>query len=376
MSTEFALVPVELLVFQATPFCNIDCAYCYLPDRNSKARIELDTVRACCDGLVQANLVGARPTVLWHAGEPLVMPTAFYQDAFASIEDRFQRQVEHRIQTNATLLTTDWARFLARAGVAVGVSLDGPAWLHDAMRKTRRGRGTHSEVMVGVDRLRQYGVQPSIICVLTAAALRRVEDVFAFFEQHGFLTIAFNIDETGGPYGSSSHTRSAEMVDFKRFLVEYDTLIRRHGSRQIVRELKRGIDVVFAPRVGPGAECLPLHNLTVGQDGQFSTLSPELHGLIHPVWGSFVLGNVHQVDAFRLLDRHPRLRGMMKDIDSGIDSCRRGCAFFASCGGGTIANKFAEHRTFAATETVACRFKRQAVAAAAAEIICRLASSD
>ena len=32
------LVPtIDLLVVQPTPFCNIDCRYCYLPDRNSKA---------------------------------------------------------------------------------------------------------------------------------------------------------------------------------------------------------------------------------------------------------------------------------------------------------------------------------------------------
>ena len=27
-----AVGPLELLVVQPTPFCNLDCSYCYLPD--------------------------------------------------------------------------------------------------------------------------------------------------------------------------------------------------------------------------------------------------------------------------------------------------------------------------------------------------------
>jgi len=30
-----AVPKIQLMVVQATPFCNIDCKYCYLPDRRS-----------------------------------------------------------------------------------------------------------------------------------------------------------------------------------------------------------------------------------------------------------------------------------------------------------------------------------------------------
>ena len=36
----------RLLILQPTPFCNIACDYCYLPDRDSTARMSLATVRA------------------------------------------------------------------------------------------------------------------------------------------------------------------------------------------------------------------------------------------------------------------------------------------------------------------------------------------
>ena len=35
---------IELLVIQPTPFCNINCSYCYLPNRHSKAVVSLETL--------------------------------------------------------------------------------------------------------------------------------------------------------------------------------------------------------------------------------------------------------------------------------------------------------------------------------------------
>jgi hypothetical protein len=31
--------PLELLVIQSTPFCNINCSSCYLPDRGTSASL-------------------------------------------------------------------------------------------------------------------------------------------------------------------------------------------------------------------------------------------------------------------------------------------------------------------------------------------------
>ena len=30
---------IDLFILQPTPFCNLDCDYCYLPDRGNRARI-------------------------------------------------------------------------------------------------------------------------------------------------------------------------------------------------------------------------------------------------------------------------------------------------------------------------------------------------
>src|SRR5260370_3546022 len=81
---EDAIVPssVRLLVLQSTPFCNIDCSYCYLPDRTAQTRMSDGVLEAIAAKLLQSGLVSTDLPVLWHAGEPLVPGPDYYQNAF------------------------------------------------------------------------------------------------------------------------------------------------------------------------------------------------------------------------------------------------------------------------------------------------------
>ena len=81
-------VPTSMVVIQPTGFCNIDCSYCYLPNRNDKHTISLDLVERLFAHLFGMNRTAPEVTVVWHAGEPLVVPPSFYRDAFAIIQSQ------------------------------------------------------------------------------------------------------------------------------------------------------------------------------------------------------------------------------------------------------------------------------------------------
>src|SRR5438132_12875981 len=133
--------PLELLVLQPTPFCNLDCSYCYLPDRQSTRRMSRDTLEATFRWTFSSGLARQPFTLLWHAGEPLVLPVAYYEEAVEALNRHNEQQIPVRqsFQTNATLLTAEWCEYLCRHQVHVGVSVDGPEFLHDRHRRTRRG---------------------------------------------------------------------------------------------------------------------------------------------------------------------------------------------------------------------------------------------
>src|SRR5262245_43455592 len=83
-----SLPGVDLLILQPTPFCNIDCDYCYLPDRQKTARMPMEVVGAAVDQVHRSGLVRHDYTVVWHAGEPLTVGVPYYEQAFAVVRER------------------------------------------------------------------------------------------------------------------------------------------------------------------------------------------------------------------------------------------------------------------------------------------------
>src|SRR5271167_1840559 len=106
--------PLELLVIQPTPFCNINCSYCYLPDRQSTRRMSPDTLDQTFRWVFASGLVREPFTLLWHAGEPLVVPVSFYENAIRLLEQHNTSGVTvyHTFQTNATLIDANWCDFV------------------------------------------------------------------------------------------------------------------------------------------------------------------------------------------------------------------------------------------------------------------------
>ena len=95
---------IDLLVIQPTPFCNIDCKYCYLPDRNSKAVVATETLRNLFSQVFASGWTRGGLSVVWHAGEPMVLPIAFYRDAFRMVESLRPRDLRSSIHFRPTEL--------------------------------------------------------------------------------------------------------------------------------------------------------------------------------------------------------------------------------------------------------------------------------
>lgn len=70
---------ISLLVLQPSPFCNINCDYCYLPNRASKKWMSMQIIAATIEKVFAAELVFGPLTVIWHAGEPLAVPIVYYE---------------------------------------------------------------------------------------------------------------------------------------------------------------------------------------------------------------------------------------------------------------------------------------------------------
>lgn len=162
--------------------------------------MSLETVCRAARHLVNDGLLGEELTVVWHAGEPLVMPPPFYEEAISVLAEVCggNCKVSHSIQTNATLIDDTWCQLFERHGVRVGVSVDGPEWLHDIHRQTRAGQGTHQRVVRGLEKLQEYGIPFHAIAVVTADTLGQVDEFCDFFLAKGIHEVGCNFDEAEG----------------------------------------------------------------------------------------------------------------------------------------------------------------------------------
>ena len=351
--------PVSLVVIQSTSFCNIDCSYCYLPDRGSKQRMTRETLSKIAERLFESPFIGEEVTVVWHAGEPLVVPVEFYEEAF----DIFQSYSAGRasvifsFQTNATLVSDRWCDFFVKIGARVGVSIDGPKALHDLHRVDRAGRGTYDRAMRGLYLLQAWGLRPHVIMVLTRSSLDRADAIWEFLVANKIDMVGFNPEEAEGINVSSSvHDDDSERA-YRRFISRCLALRDASGVGPRVREIESATSVLqLHSNTARAQDNIPMAIINFDFDGNVSTFSPELLTATHQPYGRFVFGNVYQ-NALTEVLTDPKFQLVNQAIQDGVDQCRDTCDYYRFCGGGSPSNKMVELGNLAGTETRSCRLR-------------------
>jgi uncharacterized protein len=351
------LPEIGTLVVQPTPFCNINCTYCYLPDRTHKAVIALETVQTLFAKIFASGWLGSELTVIWHAGEPLIVPPAFYESCFAAIESLRPPtlRVTHSIQTNGMLISPAWCALFKKWRVGVGVSIDGPRRFNDAHRLTRDGRSTFDKTLAGIRALREHGVPFHVISVLSDQSLEAPAEMLEFYLSEQIEDVCFNVEESEGAHISGLFASANPRARFHTFLQEFWRLARLSGRIRLIREIDGLLPRVFRPggKELRNIQTEPFGMLNVDCYGNVSSFSPELLGLKSSAYGDFLIGNIrrHSLEQMRA---GSVMQALSRDIAAGVAACRQSCEYFSVCGGGAPINKLAENGTFTSTATSFC----------------------
>ncbi|MGF1430047.1 cyclophane-forming radical SAM peptide maturase AmcB [Kitasatospora sp. LaBMicrA B282] len=360
----------QSVVVQPTSFCNLDCTYCYLPhrDRREHMAVEVaDAVARSVTELAPALSPGRPLELVWHAGEPLALGLRRFGELLAPFEPLRQAGlVHHYVQTNATLVSDDWCRFLARYQFRVGVSIDGPAALN-AQRVDRKGKPAFDRIVKGVARLREAGIAFSVIAVVTAESVDRPEDLLDFLAGLGCHTIGINIEETEGV----NTTRPMPTVEQARQFWRRTMAWSRRTPGPKVRELARLGDYLHAARTARQTDrgALLIDPIpTVSAAGDVVLLSPELAGIAAPAYDDFRAGNVLHQSLASILDGAHRLR-YVDEFLTGLERCEATCQFFDFCRGAQAGNRYFENGRLDTTETNYCRVSRQALITALSDTV-------
>ena len=310
----------------AGPGCNMRCGYCYYlrtealfprgPWRMSEDLLERFIVQR-----LQAS-PGPSTHFEWHGGEPTLLGMDYFR-LIAALQEKHcppGRTITNGIQTNGLLLDDAWVQFLAAKGFSVGLSLDGPADLHDACRITADGRATHARVTRSFASLREGGVFCNVLCVLHVRNTPEPDRVYDFFRRLGVTHLQF-LPLAGGALAAPPEGVGGFLCRvFDRWLGE-----------DVGRVVIQAIDEALRPIYGiPHALCI--HRETCGDvavlehDGGF-------YACDHFVNEDHLLGNLGE-QSLTDLCAEPRLRSFGQAKRDTLPRACRQCDVLSFCNGG------------------------------------------
>lgn len=220
--------PLYIMSKPVGAHCNLACDYCYYLEKSKLYQHDASNIMS--DELTEIfirDYIRCQTTqeivFTWHGGEPMIRPLEYYKKV-VRLQRHYAdgRSIVNCIQTNGTLLTPEWCRFLHNEGWLVGISIDGPERMHDAYRTKRNGKPTWSKVMNAIEMLERYGVEWNAMAVVNDITACNPTEFYRFFR-----------DELRCRY-----------LQFTPIVER----IKRHGDgRHLAHMLDTGDDIALAP---------------------------------------------------------------------------------------------------------------------------------
>jgi uncharacterized protein len=182
----------SLLIKPSAADCNLRCAYCFYIGRleleQSRPRMSDDTLEKMIASYMRSRQAACY-TFSWQGGEPGLMGLSFFKKV-VSLQTKYAPRgatVCNAFQTNGSLISDALASFFAEYKFLVGVSLDGPAALHDHYRKTLDRKPTHATVLKGIDTLKRHGVELNILTLVNDRNVKQPKELYGYFKKRGLL---------------------------------------------------------------------------------------------------------------------------------------------------------------------------------------------
>jgi uncharacterized protein len=261
-------------------------------------------------------------TFAFQGGEPTLAGLDFFRKLI-EFEKKYNTKkitINNALQTNGVVIDDEWAKFLADNRFLVGLSLDGPKDIHDAMRVDAKGKGSFSTVMNTVQLFDKYKVEYNILFVVNAYVARHANKIYNFFKKNNFRYLQFipcldPLDEEPGGHGYSLTPERFTIFLKNLFDCWYEDI--KKGNMISIRYFDNLVGMMLGMK--PEA---------CGMIGECSCqFVVESNGSVYPcdfyVLDEWRLGNILEADfdELRNTDNAVRFVGMSRHIDAKCKEC-------------------------------------------------------
>jgi uncharacterized protein len=346
------------------PKCNLDCQYCFylekevLFDNAGRWKMDDRTLETFIRDYIEAQPPGVPITFAWQGGEPTLCGVEFFEKAVAWQKHYSKgRTIENAFQTNGTLIDDTWAEFFKREGFLIGVSIDGPEELHDALRVDRRGRGTFSEVIRGIEFLKKHRVDFNTLTCVNRSNMEHGAEVYRFLKEIGsrymqFIHIVERLPDAEAERLGLSHATppkfEEEDENLKAPVTDWSVQPKGYGrfmwsifKRWVQADVGKIYVQLFDVALGkwakiPGGLCVFAEDcgraMALEHDG-------SLYACDHFVYPDFRLGNVNDRPLSDLANSSQQA-AFGKDKSGSLPQYCHRCDFKFACNGGCPKQRF------------------------------------
>jgi uncharacterized protein len=355
---------IKALCLHAAHDCDLRCAYCFaatgsfhggrklMPPEVGRAALDFLIARSGSRNVLEVDFFGGEPLLNFD----MVKETVRYG---RELERKTGKRIRFTLTTNGMGLKDEVIEFLNEEIHNVVVSIDGRPEVHDALRKTVGGKGSHERILANARRFVRLRGDKSyyIRGTFTNRNLDFAKDVLYLFGQ-GFGNVS--VEPAVLPEASPLSIGSEHLGSI---LEEYGTLADALIDRNKGGEAPEAPEAFFHFNVDfNGGPCVYKRLTGCGAGSEYLAVTPE--GFLYPCHQfvgeeRFLLGNVLSGE----LDDAKR-KPFRRTPAMELQKCG-GCWALPWCGGGCAANAWHQNGDIGRPYALECEMEKKRIECAA-----------
>ena len=291
----------------------------------------------------------------WQGGEPTLMGLDFFRRAVA-LQKKYTagRPFQNTFQTNGTLRNDAGCAFFAENHFLVGLSLDGPQFVHDHHRLDAGGKPTFERVFKALKLLQKHEVETNVLACVSRLSSQYPLEIYNFFKESGVTFIQFSpiVERPLDEVSRSMGLRLAMPPDFRAMAAQevtpwsvepeafgdfymriFDEWVRHDVGKIFVMNFEW---TLLAAWGGHGAVCTMSESCG---DACIVEHNGDLYSCDHFVYPEFRLGNI-LTDDVRALVHSASQHAFGARKEKSLPSQCKCCDVLCVCRGGCPKHRF------------------------------------
>lgn len=191
------LLTYQVMAKPIGPICNLYCEYCYYLEKEKlyPGTINFSMRDDVLEEFIRQYIESHNQPVIpfaWQGGESTILGINYFKKV-VELQNKYanRRQINNTFQTNGILLDDKWCEFFAENNFLVGISIDGPRFIHDKYRFTKANHPSFDKVIKGVKLLQKHRVEFNALTVIQRYNSYYPLQVYKYLKDLGVKYIQF-----------------------------------------------------------------------------------------------------------------------------------------------------------------------------------------